>query len=409
MRPGTADVIIVGGGPAGLAAATSLRRLGLTDVVVVEREKSPGGIPRHCDHSSFGLKDLGRPMTGPRYARALVGKATRAGVTLRTETTVTEVGSDESPYLVSTSPLGQELWTARAILLATGCRERPRAARLVPGSRAVGVFTTGELQQFTYLHQVKIGNRAVVVGAEHVSFSAVMTLRDAGIECVAVMTDFARHQTYPALRLLATRLGRVPLLTEHRLTSIQGRGRVEAVVVESGDGRRIIPCDTVVLSGEWVAEGSLALSAGLSGDTRNGGRPEVTDDGATVVDGIFAAGSVVRPGESAASATRAGTDVARAVAAFLQQAPEARHEVGLQWSSPIRWVSPQRARRSNGGPVRLRVDEWVERPTIVFRADDRVMDTVRLRRMIPGRTYTVDGSWMGRLEESTRQVQVSIG
>jgi thioredoxin reductase len=411
VRVDTADVLVIGSGPAGLTTATRLRRLGVDEVVVLEREGDVGGIPRHSAHPSFGLRDYGRPMTGPRYVAALVRGAERESVVIRTGTTVTGLGYTGKPYLTTQSAEGQTRWEADAIVLATGCRERPRSARLIPGTRAPGVFTTGELQQFTYLRGVKVGSRAVVVGAEHVSFSAVMTLRDAGIDCVAVITPFSAHQSYSPLRLWATRFGRVPLLTGHRLVGIEGRRRVDGVVVEGPDGRRGIDCDTVILTGEWVAEGSLALAAGLRADKRNGGRPSATAGGTTSLPGIYAAGSVVKPGESAASATRSGRTVAEAVANQLSRPPGLDTTPGLsmEWESPIRWVSPQRASSRRPVPLELRVDQWVTDSTVVFRTDGTVLDTVSVRRLVPGRTYTFDGAWMGRVEEDGARVQVSIG
>ncbi len=144
------DVVVVGAGPAGLSAAAELRRLGAGSVLVADREAAAGGVPRHSWHTGYGLRDLRRVMTGPDYARALVDAAVAAGAELRLGTTVTGVASPAGPVMM-TSASGVETVQAAAVLLATGCRERPRAARLVPGDRPAGVMTTGELQQRVYL------------------------------------------------------------------------------------------------------------------------------------------------------------------------------------------------------------------------------------------------------------------
>ena len=157
-------VVIVGGGPAGLAAALELRRLDTHDVVVIEREGAAGGIPRHARHQGFGLRDLRRAMSGPAYARRYTRLAAEAGVEIRTETMVT--GWSPDGPLELTGPGGRELLTPDALILASGCRERPRSARLVPGSRPEGVMTTGTLQQLVYLRKRPVGARALVVGAE---------------------------------------------------------------------------------------------------------------------------------------------------------------------------------------------------------------------------------------------------
>jgi cation diffusion facilitator CzcD-associated flavoprotein CzcO len=145
-------VVVVGGGPAGLAAALELRRRATRDVVVVEREAEAGGIPRHARHQGFGLRDLRRPLSGPAYAARYARRAEEAGIEIRTETMVTRWTPDGPLQL--TAPDGPELIEADAVILATGCRERPRSARLVPGSRPEGVMNTGTLQQLVYLKEL---------------------------------------------------------------------------------------------------------------------------------------------------------------------------------------------------------------------------------------------------------------
>src|SRR5262245_57029532 len=204
------DVLIVGGGPAGLAAAEELRRLAVARVMVVERERELGGIPRHCFHTGFGWLDLRRLLSGPAYARRRAARVRRAGVEALTETSA--IGWAAPTALTVTGPDGVRALSARAVLLATGCRERPRAARLVPGSRPPGVFTTGSLQQLVYLQHQRAGRRAVVVGAEHVSFSAVHTLAQSGTEVAALVTELPAHQSYALFRLATATLHRVPIL-----------------------------------------------------------------------------------------------------------------------------------------------------------------------------------------------------
>ncbi len=179
-------LVVVGGGPAGLAAAVELRRRGLGEVVVIEREGEPGGIPRHAQHQGFGLRDLRRVLSGPAYARRYAELARAAGVGAADRDDGHRLGfaARRALELSLTGPAGRSTLPAAAVVLATGCRERPRSARLVPGARPAGVMTTGMLQQLVYLQGLPAGRRALVVGAEHVSFSAILTLAHGGARTV---------------------------------------------------------------------------------------------------------------------------------------------------------------------------------------------------------------------------------
>jgi thioredoxin reductase len=356
------DVAIVGGGPAGLAAATELRRRGAGTVVVHEREQHPGGIPRHTTHLGYGMRDLRRITTGPRYAAALVRRAEKAGVEILTGSTVTSIDQLD----------------AAAVVLATGVRERPRSARLVPGDRPSGVLTTGALQQFTSLHHQRVGARAVVVGAEHVSFSAVLTLRHAGCEVAAMVTPLPRHQTYRALSFATAGRHRVPVRTGVDVAEVVGRGRVEGVVLT--DGSRI-ECDTVVFTGDWVPDHELA---------RTGGIPVLADSRSPVVDaamhterpGVFAIGNLVHPAETADVCALDGRHVAPAVLDWLalQRWPHAVPPISVD--PPLRWAS----HTSRG--ITLRVDAFTTGRLRVTAAGHELWVGHR-RRFVPNRSITI--------------------
>lgn len=214
------------------------------------------------------------------------------------------------------SPRGLETIAARAVVLATGSRERPRAARLVPGTRPAGVYTTGELQQAVHLFGQSIGTRAVVVGAQDVSYAAADTVRAAGADVVALVTEQPRAEARPA-RVHAARLRhRIPLLTDTTVTGLLGRGRLSGVGVRHRDGRTAtLPCDTVVFTGDFVAADELARQAGIQlGATPYSSHP-----------GVFAAGALLLPGRRAGEADRDGVEAAGAVLAWL---------AGGKWPTP---------------------------------------------------------------------------
>ena len=219
--------VIVGGGPAGLAAAFELRELGISPVTVIEREREAGGIPRHSDHTGFGLRDQRTVLSGPKYAARYRDLAEEAAVEVLTETMVTEW--EGARQLKRTGPIGRWEIDPAAVVLATGCRERPRSARLVPGSRPPGVMTTATLQQLVHLRGRKVGRRAVIVGAEHVSFSAVATLAHGGASVAGLVTELPKHQSLRAFRAGAAVRYRAPVWSRTKVSAIHGSERVESV------------------------------------------------------------------------------------------------------------------------------------------------------------------------------------
>ncbi len=194
MKSEKTDVLIVGAGPAGISAALELKRLGVADITVVDREPEGGGIPRLCHHVGFGIQDMHRIYSGPAYARRYVKQAGESSITIRTSTTIT--GWQEDKTLTYSSRDGLGTIEANAVLLATGCRERPRSARLIPGRRMQGVFTTGSLQRFVDEHKLPVGKRSLIVGAELVSLSALITLAGAGVDVAMMVTSLPQHQIY---------------------------------------------------------------------------------------------------------------------------------------------------------------------------------------------------------------------
>ena len=171
------DVLILGGGPAGLSCARVLRGLGIHNTIVLERENAFGGIPRHCGHLGFGLREFGKVYSGPDYAKRLADEASGADLRLRMSALKLEPGG----LVRATGPNGPEDFQAKAVVLAFGARETPRSARLISGGRPFGVMNTGALQQFVYLHGQCPFQRPVVIGSELVAFSTLLTLRHAGL------------------------------------------------------------------------------------------------------------------------------------------------------------------------------------------------------------------------------------
>ena len=310
--------VIVGGGPSGLAAAIELRGLGIEPVTVIERERQAGGIPRHSDHTGFGLRDLRTVLSGPRYAERYRELATDAGVEVMAETMVTDW---EGGRLKLTGPAGRREVEPPAVVLATGCRERPRSARLIPGSRPAGVMTTATLQQLVHLGGEEVGRRAVIVGAEHVSFSAVATLAHAGASVAGLVTELPRHQSLAAFRAGAAVRYRAPVWSRTAVSAIHGTERVESVELTELDSgsTRSVDCDLVIFTADWIPDHELAVMAGCELDPGSLG-PLVDPALRTTRRGVFAAGNLLHPAETADVCALDGRHVAPSVAAYLHGA-----------------------------------------------------------------------------------------
>jgi thioredoxin reductase len=403
-------VAIVGGGPAGLAAAAELRRLGVGEVLVLEREAEAGGIPRHARHQGFGLRDLRRPLSGPAYARRYVDLARAAGAELLLETMAT--GWSEGGALELTGPGGRSTLEPAAVVLATGCRERPRSARLVPGSRPEGVMTTGMLQQLVYLEGLPAGRRALVVGAEHVSFSAIMTLAHGGARTVALTTELPRHQSVAAFRLGALARYRAPVWTRTRVSAIRGRPRVEEVeLTDLGDGStRTVACDTVVFTADWIPDHELAALAGLELDPITRG-PAVDPALRSSAPGVFAAGNVLHGAEQADVAALSGRHVAVAVASYLRDGAWPQRRVPIVCEPPLGWIAPNAVAGADAparGRFALRAREFLRAPRIEIAQGERTLWKGRVRRLMPGRSTRLPQAWVGEVDPAGEPVVCAL-
>jgi thioredoxin reductase len=405
------DVLIIGGGPAGLTAAAAIASRLNGRVLVVDREASAGGIPRHSDHPGYGIRDLKRFLSGPAYARELVTIAQEAGAEIHTQTMVT--GWADERTVEVTSPRGRHHVHAKAIILATGARERPRPARLIPGDRPSGIYTTGQLQNLVHLHHHAPGTRAVIVGAELVSWSAAMTLRKARCRPVLMTSPHPAPEAYAAFTVPG-RLGlKIPVSTRTRVARIIGQGRVSGVEIEHLDTRtrRTVACDTVVFTGDWIPDNELARAAHLPIDPNMLG-PLVDTRQATAMPGLFAIGNLVHPVDTADVAALDGRAVAQHVLAHLHGQPRAAAGPRILPGSRLKWISPGSL---NPGvrPPRGRLLSWPHShtnfPTVTVTQDGRRLARRRLPwPASPGRVFRIPSSMVARANSDGGAITIDI-
>jgi len=316
------DVAIIGGGPAGLSTAIELKKLGVENVIVLERFSEAGGNPRHCGHSPFGMREFKRVYFGPKYAKSLVKSALKSGVKIALNTTVTSF--EKGGLLTLSTKHGITSLHAKKVVLSTGIREKPRSARLVSGQRPLGIMTAGALQSMVYLGNNKPFEKPVIIGSELVSFSSVATCHHAKIKPVAMIEENTRATAWSFLSLYPRLLG-VKFLSRTRLLEIHGKKRVTGVTVLNSSGKHEdIDCDGVIFSGQFTPEASLAYLGHLDIDSQTGG-PVVDQFGRCSDPDYFASGNVLRPVETAGWCWKEGVETARNIAGFFFEKSNKKH------------------------------------------------------------------------------------
>lgn len=338
----TWDVIIVGSGPAGLSAAIAAAERPNTRVLICEREEVSGGIPRHCEHTGWGLRDLRWNYSGPSYARKLTSLAQKKGAKILTGTTIRKIETNGNNHLVHTvSSHGIQSFTSPVVIIATGCRESTRHSRLIPGKRPPGIFNTSALQQFVYVKHITPGTRAVILGSEHVSFSAVMTLKKSGIEVVAMVEPDAYPHSFFPISWLFQRWYNFPLLLNSRIVGINGDRRLSSITVEETSTHQIkeILCDTLIVSGGFTPEITLALDSNLSIDPATEG---IFTDSLlqTEQQGVFACGNVLHGAETGDIAALEGRWAGENAIRYLDRQMSEVQKIRISCEFPIAWISP---------------------------------------------------------------------
>ena len=327
------DLVIIGGGPAGLSAANAAWEDGCRSICIVERDRELGGILNQCIHNGFGLHYFKEELTGPEYAGRFIEKLKDTGVDVRLDAMVLDITADKQVHIVSTSG-GYEVLEAKAVVLAMGCRERTRGAIAIPGTRPAGIFTAGAAQRYLNIEGYMVGRRVVILGSGDIGLIMArrMTLEGAKVlACVEVM-PYSGGLTRNIVQCLND--FDIPLYLSHTITDIQGKDRVERVIVsEVGPDRRPIPgtemtfdCDTVLLSVGLIPENELSRAAGVEMDPRTNG-PKVFENMETSIPGVFACGNVLHVHDLVDFVTAEAARAGKAAAACCAGAEKASERV----------------------------------------------------------------------------------
>ncbi|MBP5208772.1 MAG: FAD-dependent oxidoreductase [Clostridia bacterium] len=388
------DIIIIGGGPAGLAAAAAAREAGVEDVLILERDVRLGGILNQCIHNGFGLHTFGQELTGPEYAERYADKVEELRIPYKLKTIVADVSAERVVTYVNADE-GVQTVQAGAIVLAMGCRERPRGALGLSGYRPAGIYTAGTAQRLMNVEGFSVGKKVFILGSGDIGLIMArrLTLEGAQVCCVAELMPYSGGLNRNIVQCLND--FNIPLRLSHTVTRIHGKRRVEGVTVSEVDGnRRPIPgteefyeCDTLLLSCGLLPENELSRAAGVKLDRVTGG-PVVDDKLMSSVPGVFACGNVLHVHDLVDYVSEEAERAGRQAAAYVKGGgDDAGTVVTLEAADGVRYTVPQFIRpdsMADSVTVRFRVSDVFRDRSVAVYYDGVRVSKRKKRIMAPG-------------------------
>lgn len=393
------NLVIIGGGPAGLSAAYEAYKAGEKNILIMERDQHLGGILNQCIHNGFGLQRFKEELSGPEYAQRFIEMLKETNVEVKSDSMVIHITKDKEVHYLNTKE-GYQVLKAKAIILAMGCRERTRGAISIPGDRASGVFTAGAAQKYCNMDGYLVGKRVVILGSGDIGLIMArrMTLEGAKVLAVVELMPYSNGLTRNVVQCLED--FNIPLYLSHTVTDVIGNGRVEKVVVSKVDENRkpipntemVFDCDTLLLSVGLIPENELSKEAGVELDRRTNG-PIVFENMETSIPGVFACGNVLHVHDLADNASieagRAGVSAAKYIASGNDETGSC---IELINGDDVSYTVPQKVRINNVDDslnIFFRVRRVMKDKYLYAISGDNVLVKVKRLHLAPGEMESI--------------------
>lgn len=391
------DLAVVGGGPAGMAAALKAHEEGIEKIIILERADTLGGILEQCIHTGFGLHYFGEELSGPEYAGRFIKQVSETDIDVKVDTMVLDI-SDDNVVTACNKEDGLLTIKAKAVVLAMGCRERPRGALSIAGSRASGIMTAGTAQKYVNIDGYMPGKTVVILGSGDIGLIMArrMTLEGAKVKAVCELMPYSGGLTRNIVQCLED-FG-IPLRLSCTVVSTHGKDRLEGVTVANVDEHlkpipgteEYIPCDTLMLSVGLIPENELSKNAGIELDRITNG-PSVDEYRETLHKGVFACGNVLQVHDLVDYVTEESQIAGEGAAKFIKGEKKSGDYIKTEGTNGVRYIVPQRINKETDKDVKLyfRVGKVFKNVKLVVKCGDEIIMSKNKKKMAPGEMENV--------------------